>query len=1659
MNDFYEETQVTYSPNGPSVQTLGSRKYVDVDINILKELLGDSVSLENIQLNYLGYNPSDIKAADDVLNSDLVSLIYPMVKEDGNSIHIYHDGPNDIAIATITKATYPSTVTGSMSVIYRVAELHDFIDIKYCSDEIGVALNNQTAIRVYGDSTGGRTGKYLIKTKFMSSVNDYSLYFGLDEEDISKFASNPYIRHTALNVTNNLVSSYSLIGSYSNKYTPIIYFNPEIDCVYKIKKFNIRKYLDETKNKVSISRRESWANILASIEDDTLTDIASLFTTEDVLVLKPIVSSTGSKITVYLDTIAFDWTTAPIISVEWDYSTDGNTWTNYTGTTNRLLCDKFFVKVRIPKPVFELSTDDYSVPILKEVTIDYMESASIADTNGLFNFITDTADLSWQLPLGTTGITSLDLARANTRFPMTFADTNVTSAWSLASSTTSFSEAIPDGSIYLYSLFANKSGGLVDGPYTFGVSGKDVDKTNISYNRADKLIPYTNSENSTINGQSVVKVNDGIVLSNNGIYTNDTDTFEINNTVVNNGAYELGGIDTFKYFGFISGIAAGTGLPNIKVKTALNGDFEVDLRLDMPNLSSLGFNRQSPMMLIAFVPKGTAVSDLKAQGKFILIANDYCRIAKTGGYVSDGAPYDCPAIMMSDGPGIQTIINSLLSSAQPAMPPSQVGVSLYKRSDIGLKITRKISTGDNRILEIQGTLGGPSATEYSLIGNIAADKDIDYELYIGTMVSGDAFYGFKPRVREIYFYDRKAFEIRSSTLNFGATLINDFRKLYLGLVGKLEYLKIAVCYDHQGKDFTSGYLDYATDTLGGIPIYPLSQYITLSITGRRKLGYTGDIYIDSFWYTRSHKINSVTSESVDGPGVKLDWEEPAADPLGTYGGVRIIRHDDDTPATYDETGSNVFDIPVGTITFTDSTDLELGKIYYYTVFVKDTGTAGIAYNNYMIKVSCVAGITTLPDIVNTLSSTIDGNQVSTTVTLNWENPVDPNLDGVIIISSSTGPVEDPNAPPSMYDAIYDLPPTTTTLQDSNNTPGNTVYYTIFTYNTSGNFSLPLVYRVENPIIHRPIISSLKVNDVENPLNIKYTNPVFSWVYSNPDDKAQVLYEIEIASDSNFNNLLWVSGTIQSSSTSATYTGQDLNVATTYYWRVRVSDGDNYSLYVDDVMSFNSPPEILNILINGKTESSVIPNVTPVFTWTYVDAEGGEQDSLKLRIGTTFGNYSYDTGIVKSSSHTYTYDGADLISGTTYFFELSVYDGTDWTIHENHFIINSLPVVSNIKIDGQAIQKNASALPTFTWDYFDQDNTSQKTVKIEVGVVGQAASWTFNPTNYTAFSKVYDGTSLTRKGSYYINISVSDGFDYSDEVTVNFVTNQKPTKPIFISPTDGTSFAGNQKISFVWTASLDINSDKVPILLEQTDDISASTPVWTTVATVTDKDGYLLDCSNLPRNSKYGFRITGVDGETLSDSDTVDYINIGNHAPNKPNLVYPNEGNYFSYTMKIIWNMPEPDEIDGDVYSFVLEYTDRRNPNAIFTTIAVLPNTARSTNWDIEGISNGSEYELRIYAVDIYGAKSEVDSVPNLQIKNDPVPMNVRQYGGKVLISRTDGSLLQSMDSQWSFEEQFDSSPDKSAFLIISKDSTVSTSKGTLVIDSSSGGYVIAKQGD
>ncbi|MBC7218610.1 MAG: DUF2341 domain-containing protein [Hadesarchaea archaeon] len=244
-------------------------------------------------------------------------------------------------------------------------------------------------------------------------------------------------------------------------------------------------------------------------------------------------------------------------------------------------------------------------------------------------------------------------------------------------------------------------------------------------------------------------------------------------------------------------------------------------------------------------------------------------------------------------------------------------------------------------------------------------------------------------------------------------------------------------------------------------------------------------------------------------------------------------------------------------------------------------------------------------------------------------------------------------------------------------------------------------------------TSLLCQGQSNPTRLTTFTPTFSAIHTdnNAGDgngDSAIKYRIQVSTDSSFATVThWdsgASGTSMAPTASGsrcpdiTYGGAPLSRGVTYYWRIKFWDATNLEGYWSQPASFqlNQLPSPVNLSTQGQTNPMRLTTFTPTFSWTFVDQDGDSQSKYEIWVGTSQGgNNKWNSGQVSSSSTSVVYGGSSLSRGVTYYVQVRVYDGYEWSDWAmGVFRINQLPSVSN--------QSTTTITKVYLYNYGTQD---------------------------------------------------------------------------------------------------------------------------------------------------------------------------------------------------------------------------------------------------------------------------------------------------------------------------------------------------------------------
>ena len=274
-----------------------------------------------------------------------------------------------------------------------------------------------------------------------------------------------------------------------------------------------------------------------------------------------------------------------------------------------------------------------------------------------------------------------------------------------------------------------------------------------------------------------------------------------------------------------------------------------------------------------------------------------------------------------------------------------------------------------------------------------------------------------------------------------------------------------------------------------------------------------------------------------------------------------------------------------------------------------------------------------------------------------------------------------------------------------------------------------------------------------------TTPTFTWSPVVDAEGDAVTYEIQVDNNSDFSSPVVLSPTATALST-ATYTPTTtLTAGTTYFWRVRSSDGIVSSAY--------STSRTLFIVAPGNWQ--LFPLTTSVrqsqaFTWqvTATNTTSGSSPLYCIRIAIPSANFTGISAVINSASgHTGWVTSATTSAGTT-----------------------TLQI--NTPTSGQNLAQNESLVFTVS-----------ATSTAATGAIAWPAS----------------GLTTTGCGTQ---------FSANPTQTVTVVANTAPTVPALTAPADSAQLTTGTPV-FTWAASTDANGDTVSYQIQIDDNNDFSSP--------------------------------------------------------------------------------------------------------------------------------------------------------------------------------------------------------------------------------------------
>jgi hypothetical protein len=577
----------------------------------------------------------------------------------------------------------------------------------------------------------------------------------------------------------------------------------------------------------------------------------------------------------------------------------------------------------------------------------------------------------------------------------------------------------------------------------------------------------------------------------------------------------------------------------------------------------------------------------------------------------------------------------------------------------------------------------------------------------------------------------------------------------------------------------------------------------------------------------------------------------------------------------------------------------------------------------------------------------------------------------------------------------------------------------------------------------PTVTNLRVNGQASPGTQPSSSRVVMGFKINNKDGPRGQYRIQVGGMffGQFNASMWDSGWVDVGPGTLTldvpFQGNTLSSGGGFAWRVKARDGLIEGPW-SDLQSFtiNNPPEITSLQVDG---SEMLFGSNPrgkssgaVVTWDFQDDDGDEQ--TKFRLFHRQEDEATETEI-SGTGTTSSVSMPNFDSGKNISIRLIVSDGIEETEVFGGFIADSPPRVTSLTTEGESNPTTLSTTtPTFEWVYQDFDASVQDSFRIQVASDPDFTTLLWdsgdvsgadNSVEYgSTASPLVAPTALTQ-GVFFVRVSVSDGTSDSGLTSsplAFFAINERPGSPTIISPVSGT-YDGAIEVSWTPASPVDADGDSVTYLIEITESRSAGIGWRRLVGPLPQSQtNYVIGANDLAAGDDYGVRVLASDGIALSDpslDSTSQPFVIANHAPTSPVFTSPESGQTASQSFKAEWIEADPVDIDGDVVTYLLEMTSNASDSdPTWENAGIFGAGTKSAIVDVSEKVNGSDFQLRITAIDERGAEGEPNLSPKFSVDNNVTLGDAAEFEGHTFFGTSDGRLVRMREVLWQVDENW-----------------------------------------
>lgn len=366
-----------------------------------------------------------------------------------------------------------------------------------------------------------------------------------------------------------------------------------------------------------------------------------------------------------------------------------------------------------------------------------------------------------------------------------------------------------------------------------------------------------------------------------------------------------------------------------------------------------------------------------------------------------------------------------------------------------------------------------------------------------------------------------------------------------------------------------------------------------------------------------------------------------------------------------------------------------------------------------------------------------------------------------------------------------------------------------------------------PINIRPQATYLGVQDyLEGTSGIMHIidhTPELNWTYKDMEGDPQIQYEVRVGSSRGASDM-WSPGIQMGTTSRVTYAGNPLIDDWSYWFGVRVYDGEEWSAWSEVLFHMNTiyPP---TTPIDPLDDTAIPVSSMQTVSWTSggTDPEG---DTVSYYWEVSENDPTFASGnIIASGGPTLGTTSTSFVTlySTSYYWRVYANDTWESSIYGNTptgywmFMTypNNFPEARHLGVQGYlettaGIMNITDHTPDLNWTYYDADGAPQTQFEVMVGTAPFSSDmWAPGVQPGATTTLGYSGSPLIDGMDYWFSVRVYDGTDWSSFNQTQFHMNtiMDPTTPV--DPIDGANIPASIDQIVSWTSGgLDPEGDSV-----------------------------------------------------------------------------------------------------------------------------------------------------------------------------------------------------------------------------------------------------------